>query len=94
MQEYLSQILEALNALHTVDLVHRGLSLSSIGLAPPCPSEVHPTSAKRVKVFNAAYLRSLLDQNRSEPFLTNNDRKFEQAIPDGSFVILRCCLVF
>ncbi|KAH8096907.1 hypothetical protein BXZ70DRAFT_945142 [Cristinia sonorae] len=62
--DYLTQILSALNAIHTVDLVHRGLILKFVGL-----SQGHrPGEPKQVKLFKVSYFVRLLDMHRSDPF--------------------------
>ncbi|THH28609.1 hypothetical protein EUX98_g5583 [Antrodiella citrinella] len=63
-QEYLAQILSALNAIHTVDLVHRGLVLKWVGLAPG----QRPGEPKQVKIFKVSFHVRLLDMHRSDAF--------------------------
>lgn len=64
LKEYLAQILSALNAIHTCELVHRGLIPKWIALAPP----ERPGESKTVKIFKTAYHTKLLDMHRSDPF--------------------------
>lgn len=62
--EYLSQILSALNAIHTLELVHRGLTSRCVGLV----SGNRPGEPKRVKIFKVFFYVRLLDMHRSDPF--------------------------
>ncbi|TFK91310.1 Serine/threonine-protein kinase [Polyporus arcularius HHB13444] len=79
-QEYLGQILSALQAVHHADIMHRGLNLRCIGLAPKEDSG----SAKMVKVFKVGYHMRLLDLHRSDPFGFNADPKVdEDNVPEG-----------
>ncbi|RPD79604.1 Serine/threonine-protein kinase [Lentinus tigrinus ALCF2SS1-7] len=79
-QEYLTQILSALQALHHADIVHRGLNLRCIGLAPKEES----SSTKIVKIFKVSYQTRLLDLHRSDPFGFNADPKTdEDNVPEG-----------
>lgn len=78
--DYLTQILSALNALHTADVLHRGLSPKCIGLVPG----KHPGDPKAVKIFKVGFYVALLDMNRSERFLAACPGKPEhQNIPEG-----------
>ncbi|KAI9457648.1 kinase-like domain-containing protein [Lactarius psammicola] len=61
---YLMQILAGLNEVHTTDLVHRGLSLRTIGLS----SREKSGQSKLVKVIMTGYYVKLLDLHRSNPF--------------------------
>ncbi|KAI0077507.1 Serine/threonine-protein kinase [Panus rudis PR-1116 ss-1] len=61
--DYLGQLLSALNAIHTADLVHRGITPKCIGLV----SGTRPGESKQVKLFNVAYHVRLLDMHRSDP---------------------------
>lgn len=80
VQEYLGQILSGLNALHTADLIHRGLTAKCIGLVPG----KQPGDPKCVKLFYIGYRVRLLDMNRSEAFIPNFDSKVEdEHIPEG-----------
>ena len=63
LQDYITQILSVLDALHTADLIHRGLNLRCVGLVSGRPGE-----SKRVKIFKTGYFVQLLNMNRSEPF--------------------------
>ncbi|PCH37122.1 Serine/threonine-protein kinase [Wolfiporia cocos MD-104 SS10] len=77
---YLFQILSALRVAHDHDLLHRGLSIKHIGLAPR--DDGGPT--KLVKLFKTGYHIRLLDLHRSNPFGFNTDPKVdEMQIPDG-----------
>ena len=77
---FLQQILSALNALHTGDLVHRGLTPKWIGLAPPRLLG----DSKQVKVFNVTYYVRLLDMHRSDPFGPNLSRYGDEyQLPEG-----------
>ncbi|KAJ3481924.1 hypothetical protein NLI96_g7338 [Meripilus lineatus] len=78
--DYIGQILSALNAIHTGDLVHRGLIPKWIGLAPPRLLG----DSKQVKVFNVTYYVRLLDMHRSDPFGPNLSRYGDESqIPEG-----------
>ncbi|EJF61645.1 Serine/threonine-protein kinase [Dichomitus squalens LYAD-421 SS1] len=78
--EYLTQILSALHIVHHSDIVHRGLNLRCIGLAP---REGMGTS-KIVKLFKVGYHVRLLDLHRSDPFGFNVDvRLDEDNTPEG-----------
>lgn len=80
IQDYLIQILSGLQAIHSRELVHRGLSINHIGLAP----REEGGQAKMVKIFKAAYHVRLLDLHRSDPFGFNMDPKAEEApVPEG-----------
>ena len=73
----------ALNALHTADVLHRGLNPRCIGLVPG----KHAGEPKTVKVFQAGFHVALLDMNRSERFLPSCPGKPEhQNIPEGWYV--------
>ncbi|KAH9994612.1 hypothetical protein BJV77DRAFT_1059858 [Russula vinacea] len=61
---YLTQILTGLNELHAADLLHRGLSLHSIGLS----SRERSGQSKLVKLLKVSYYVKLLDLHRSNPF--------------------------
>lgn len=61
---YLIQILTGLNEVHTADLVHRGLSLHTIGLS----SRVKSGQSRLLKVMMTGYYVKLLDLHRSNPF--------------------------
>ncbi|KAI0300075.1 hypothetical protein B0F90DRAFT_1817684 [Multifurca ochricompacta] len=65
---YLTQILTGLNEVHSVDLVHRGLSLRSIGLL----SREKLGQSKLVKLLKVGYYVKLLDLHRSNPFGPNS----------------------
>ncbi|TFY73866.1 hypothetical protein EWM64_g10146, partial [Hericium alpestre] len=65
--DYLMQILNALHAIHSRDLVHRGLTVEHIGLAPPPPSSSSQT--KIVKLCKPTYWVRLVDLHRSNPFV-------------------------
>ncbi|THH00815.1 hypothetical protein EW026_g1755 [Hermanssonia centrifuga] len=71
--DYLTQILSALNAIHSVDVVHRGLALQFVGLE----AGDRPGESKRVKLFKVGYHVRLVDMNRSEPFCASQDGKWE-----------------
>jgi len=64
---YLTQILTGLNEVHAADLLHRGLSLHSIGLS----SHERLGQSKLVKLLKVSYYVKLLDLHRSNPFGTN-----------------------
>ena len=78
-KEYTTQVLSALNAVHTASLIHRGIDLYSIGLIAPsttCPTvSGQQGQPKRVKLFRVAYYVQLLDMNRSEPAIVNGTRE-------------------
>ncbi|EKM52933.1 uncharacterized protein PHACADRAFT_259100 [Phanerochaete carnosa HHB-10118-sp] len=78
--DYLTQILLALNALHTADVLHRGLSTKCVGLVPG----KHPGDPKVVKIFKVGFHVALFDMNRSERFLQWCPGKPEhQNMPEG-----------
>lgn len=62
--QYLTQVLQALNALHQKGLVHRGIDARCIGLAV---SRTNP-SQKHIKLAKAVFHTHLLDLHRSNPF--------------------------
>ncbi|KAH6903402.1 other/PEK/GCN2 protein kinase [Coprinopsis sp. MPI-PUGE-AT-0042] len=61
---YLTQILQALNALHNKDLIHRAIDTRCIGLAA---SRSNPAQ-KVIKVGKAVFQTHLLDLHRSNSF--------------------------
>ncbi|KAI0066910.1 Serine/threonine-protein kinase [Artomyces pyxidatus] len=61
--DYLIQIVSAMEVIHSADLVHRGLSLCSIGLV-----NRENGQTRLVKVGKVAYYIKLLDLHRSNPF--------------------------
>lgn len=61
------QILSGLQAIHSGELVHRGLTTHFIGLANRTEAPGQGQS-KVVKVGKAAYYMRLLDLHRSNPF--------------------------
>ncbi|KAI6046986.1 kinase-like domain-containing protein [Pisolithus marmoratus] len=62
--DYLGQILSALNAVHSHDLVHRGLDTCCVFLA----TRENRFSAKLVKVGKVGFHARLKDLHRSNPF--------------------------
>lgn len=61
-------------------MIHRGLNPKCVGLVPG----KHPGDPKSIKVFQAGFYVSLLDMNRSEPFLSSANLKAEyESIPEG-----------
>ncbi|KAK0199520.1 kinase-like domain-containing protein [Desarmillaria ectypa] len=64
VSDYVAQILSGLNAIHVCDLVHRGVSATSIGLVSgSCPSR-----SKLIKISKVGYYTRLLDLHRSNAF--------------------------
>ncbi|KAK0506828.1 kinase-like domain-containing protein, partial [Armillaria luteobubalina] len=64
VSDYIAQILSGLNAIHVCDLVHRGISATSVGLVPgSCPSQ-----SKLIKLTKVGYHTKLLDLHRSNAF--------------------------
>ncbi|KAH9956146.1 hypothetical protein BC827DRAFT_1139950 [Russula dissimulans] len=61
---YLTQILTGLNEVHAADLLHRGITLHSIGLS----SHKRSGQSKLVKLLKTSYYIKLLDLHRSNPF--------------------------
>jgi len=61
---YLTQILAGLNEVHAADLLHRGITLHSIGLS----SHKRSGPSKLVKLLKASYYIKLSDLHRSNPF--------------------------
>ncbi|KAG8220630.1 kinase-like domain-containing protein [Butyriboletus roseoflavus] len=80
VSEYLAQILSALNAVHSSDLVHRGLDTKCIFLA----TRENRSHCKLVKVGKVGFHVRLKDLHRSNPFPSGlaliND---ECSIPDA-----------
>ncbi|KDQ25175.1 hypothetical protein PLEOSDRAFT_1066383 [Pleurotus ostreatus PC15] len=77
---YLAQILSALNAVHTGDLVHRGISTRCIGIA----SQEEPSQQKLVKLGNVVFYTRLLDLHRSNPFGSSVSPSFDEPrMPDA-----------
>ncbi|OBZ78007.1 Serine/threonine-protein kinase gcn2 [Grifola frondosa] len=71
---------ERATAIHSHELVHRGLMPKFIGLAPRDDAG----SSKLVKVFKVGYHVRLLDLHRSNPFGFSSDPKIEEAqVPEG-----------
>ncbi|KAI0320013.1 hypothetical protein OF83DRAFT_1275377 [Amylostereum chailletii] len=64
-QEYIEQLLLALHDVHAADLVHRGITLHTVGLVNGINGQ---RSAKRIKLFHTNYYVRLLDLHRSNPF--------------------------
>ncbi|KIN99309.1 hypothetical protein M404DRAFT_155391 [Pisolithus tinctorius Marx 270] len=64
--DYLGQMLSALNAVHSHDLVHRGLNTCCVFLA----TRENRLGAKLVKVGKVGYYERLKDLHRSNPFCT------------------------
>ncbi|KAJ3758340.1 kinase-like domain-containing protein [Lentinula raphanica] len=64
--EYLGQILAGLNAIHSVDLVHRGINPRCIGLE----TRNSQSNSKHIKLFKAGYHTRLVDLNKSNEFRT------------------------
>ncbi|SJL11916.1 uncharacterized protein ARMOST_15330 [Armillaria ostoyae] len=64
VSDYIAQIFSGLNAIHVCDLVHRGISATSIGLVSGnCPSQ-----SKLIKLTKVGYHTRLLDLHRSNAF--------------------------
>ena len=63
-QDYVGQILAALNAVHLSNLVHRGITPRWIGLA----SRENPSQPKMIKLCRVAFFTRLLDLHRSNSF--------------------------
>ncbi|KAG2137935.1 kinase-like domain-containing protein [Suillus clintonianus] len=62
--EYLGQILSALNAVHSADIIHRGLDISCIYLA----TRENRTHSKMVRIGKVGYHARLKDYHKSNPF--------------------------
>ncbi|KAG2126151.1 kinase-like domain-containing protein [Suillus cothurnatus] len=62
--EYLGQILSALNAVHSADIIHRGLDISCIYLA----TRENRTHTKMVRIGKVGYHARLKDYHKSNPF--------------------------
>ncbi|KAG1802496.1 kinase-like domain-containing protein [Suillus variegatus] len=62
--EYLGQILSALNAVHSADIIHRGLDISCIYLA----TRENRTHAKMVRIGKVGFHARLKDYHKSNPF--------------------------
>ncbi|KAG1849257.1 kinase-like domain-containing protein [Suillus subluteus] len=62
--EYLGQILSALNAVHSADIIHRGLDISCIYLA----TRENRTHTKMVRLGKVGYHARLKDYHKSNPF--------------------------
>ena len=80
------QILHGLDALHSADIIHRGLSIRCVGLT----TSDRQGDNKRVKIFDTAYRARLFDMNRSEPFCENPGVKTEFTLPEGWYVYPPC----
>ncbi|KAF9218926.1 Serine/threonine-protein kinase [Gyrodon lividus] len=78
--DYLGQILSALNAVHSSDLVHRGLNTTCVFLA----TRENRSHSKLVKIGKVGYHARLKDLHKSNPFAPGlaftND---QSAIPDA-----------
>ncbi|KAI0029609.1 kinase-like domain-containing protein [Vararia minispora EC-137] len=61
--DYTEQTVKGLSALHEADLLHRGVTLHSVGLDYDWRS-----TSKRIKLMNCSYYVKLLDLHRSNPF--------------------------
>ncbi|KAI8973080.1 Serine/threonine-protein kinase [Trametes punicea] len=78
--DYLCQILAGINALHAAGMLHKGLNLKCIGLAPR-DSFGHN---KLVKIFNACYHVGLLALHRSNNIGFAGDPLIEDMqVPEG-----------
>ncbi|KAK0438425.1 kinase-like domain-containing protein [Armillaria borealis] len=78
VSDYIAQILSGLNAIHVCDLVHRGISATSIGLVSGnCPSQ-----SKLIKLTKVGYHTRLLDLHRSNAFGYVNPPE-ERAMPEA-----------
>ncbi|KAJ3727200.1 kinase-like domain-containing protein [Lentinula guzmanii] len=78
--DYLGQILAGLNAIHAIDLVHRGINPCCIGLE----SRNSQSSSKLIKLFKVGYYTRLVDFNKSNEFRTTPNHNHEDpAIPDA-----------
>ncbi|KAG2338792.1 hypothetical protein BDR05DRAFT_984599 [Suillus weaverae] len=62
--EYLGQILSALNAVHSADIIHRSLDISCIYLA----TRENRTHTKMVRMGKVGYHARLKDYHKSNPF--------------------------
>ncbi|KAF8421714.1 kinase-like domain-containing protein [Boletus edulis BED1] len=87
--DYLAQILSALNAVHSSDLVHQGLDTTCIFLA----TRENKSHTKLVKVGKVGYHARLKDLHKSNPFSSSsapvND---EYPIPDPWCNLVDCLL--
>ncbi|KAI0354133.1 Serine/threonine-protein kinase [Trametes cingulata] len=78
--DYLSQILGAINSLHAAGIMHKGLNLRCIGLAPRDSFG----SQKLVKIFNVCYHVCLLALHRSNNIGFAGDPLVDDtAVPEG-----------
>ena len=79
-QDYLTQILTALQAIHLSDIVHRGISAHNIALASSSTG-----NGKTVKLLKTAYHVHLLDLHRSNSFGPSTPPPLvdELQLPDG-----------
>jgi len=63
-QDYIGQILAALNSIHLSGLVHRGITTHCIGLT----SSNNPNQPKSIKLCKVTFHTCLLDLHRSNSF--------------------------
>ncbi|KAI0666498.1 Serine/threonine-protein kinase [Trametes maxima] len=78
--DFLGQILAGINAIHAAGIIHRGLNLKCIGLAP----RDNFGHQKLVKVFNVYYHVCLLALHRSNNIGFAGDPQVDDAqIPEG-----------
>ncbi|KAH9846907.1 Serine/threonine-protein kinase [Lenzites betulinus] len=78
--DYLGQILAAINTLHAAGIIHKGLNLKCIGLAPR--DSYGPN--KLVKIFNVCYHVCLLALHRSNNIgFAGDSQADELQVPEG-----------
>ncbi|KAI0828484.1 Serine/threonine-protein kinase [Trametes gibbosa] len=78
--DYLGQILAAINTLHAASIIHKGLNLKCIGLAPRDSYGPH----KLVKIFNVSYHVCLLALHRSNNIGFAGDSQIDDLqVPEG-----------
>ncbi|KAL1938729.1 hypothetical protein VTO73DRAFT_11332 [Trametes versicolor] len=78
--DYLGQILAAMNTLHAAGIMHKGLNLKCIGLAPR--DSYGPN--KLIKIFNVCYHTCLLALHRSNNIGFAGDPQVEDMqVPEG-----------
>ncbi|KAG2365174.1 kinase-like domain-containing protein [Suillus spraguei] len=92
--EYLGQILSALNAVHSADIIHRGLDISCIYLA----TRENRTHTKMVKIGKVGYHARLKDYHKSNPFGTGisnvNEEEYIRPTPWLSKDVLESVLSY
>ncbi|TDL16229.1 Serine/threonine-protein kinase [Rickenella mellea] len=77
--DYLGQILSGLHAIHSADLVHRGLTAGAVGLVPRSDTG----KAHLVKLCDVAFYTKLQDLHKSDPFGSHAQSNQNGLLPDA-----------